>query len=250
MPYRLNQNIIKIAKAIARCWDINKYPKTGKADIVNTLGQTNNYISYLEIASRTTGYKFSEISERVFTTRQRVLYNVPPGYSDGLPIHYSSSNLNGEECLQQIIKSGQTFDVVFVDPYHSYEASRIDLEYGYKLLQSGGVLVVHDCNPPHQNLTSDDYKEGVWLGQTYLAFLDFVAQHPELEYCVVNTDWGVGLVFRSGDDKPKRCDRLPDRPDLDCFNIRDWKFFDSYRKCILRLISVRKFFEIFRFIKS
>jgi SAM-dependent methyltransferase len=235
----------RIAKAIARRWDRNRYPKTGKADIINALGHANNYSVYLEVASRITGHKFSDISERIFTTKQRVLYNVPDDYSDGLPVQYTSTKLNGEVCLQQIVDSGQTFDVVFVDPYHSFEASKIDLEYGYKLLKPGGVLVVHDCNPPDQDLTSADYHGGYWLGQTYLAFLDFVAQRPELEYCVVDTDWGVGLIFRSKGDKPKRRGRLPRRPDIDCFDVRTWKDFDHYRKRILRLISVRRFFKYF-----
>ena len=234
-----------IAKTIVRLWDRNRYPKTGKADIINTLGQANNYTAYLEVASCTTGHKFSDISENTFTAKQRVLYNVPADYSDGLPVQYTSTELNGEACLQQIVDSGQTFDVVFVDPYHSSEASMIDLEFGYKLLKRGGVLVVHDCNPPNQDLTSADFRHGGWLGLTYLAFLDFVAQRPELEYCVVDTDWGVGLIFRAEGEKPKRRGRLPHRPDLDSFDVRNWKVFDYYRKRILRLISVKQFLKYF-----
>ena len=78
---------------------------------------------------------------------------MPADYTDGLPVQYTSAELNGEACLQQIVDSDQTFDVVFVDPYHSFDASKMDLEFGYKLLKPGGVLVVHDCNPPNQDLT-------------------------------------------------------------------------------------------------
>jgi len=245
MSYRINHIRMKIANALARLLDRNQYPKTGKADIINCLGQVNGYASYLEIATRATGFKFADVSEAIFPTRRRALYNAPDGYSDGLSIHYASAELNGAQCLKEIAATGQTFDVVFVDPYHSYEASMIDLEYGIQLLNPGGVVVVHDCNPPKQGLTLRVSQQGYWLGQTYLAFIDFVNERPDLEYCVVDTDWGVGLIWRADGAKPKRTGRIPDRPDLGPLDVQDWKVFDRNRKRILRLISVRQFFRNF-----
>jgi hypothetical protein len=237
--------MFKISRAAGWPWDRNKYPKTGKADIINALGHINAYTSYLEVATLTTGGKFADVSGKIFTTCQRVVYNVPANYSDGLPVHYTSAELDAETCLRQLVDSQQTFDVVFVDPYHSFEASKIDLEYGIKLLNPGGVLVVHDCNPPRKHMTSSDFAKGYWLGKTYLAFLDFVTQHPELEYCVVDTDWGVGLIFRAGADKPAQRERLPERPDLGNMEVREWKIFSRHRRQILRLISVRQFYTCF-----
>lgn len=236
---------IKICVTFERLWNRNKFPKLGKADIINLLGKTNDYTTYVEIASRTTGHKFADISDNIFPTKKRILYNIADDYSDGMPIHYSSDDLSGENCLQSILMTSETFDVVFSDPYHSYEASKIDLDLGFRLLNPGGIMVVHDCNPPSKDLASPEFKNGLWCGQTYLAFLDFTKEHPELEYCVIDTDWGIGLVFKTGDTHVKFNGRLPERPDLSTFDLRDWKVFSAYRKRILRLISVKKFYEYF-----
>jgi len=234
-----------IAGVLGRCFDRNKYPRTSKADIVNALGRANGYERYLEVATRTTGHRFSQVSNAVFPIRQRALYNCPADYADDLELHYSSPERNGEQCLKEIVGTGQTFDVVFIDPYHSYEASKIDLAYGLRLLSSGGVLVVHDCNPPKQGLTSPEYQQGDWMGETYLAFLEFVREHADLEYCVVDTDWGVGLIWRAAGTKPKCSGGLPDRPDASEFDVEDWKAFDDSRERILRLISVNQFSRSF-----
>jgi len=245
MFHRVRQFRAKISHAIERRFDQNRYPKLGKADISNLLGQTNGYTSYLEVASRNTGHEFASVSDEIFTNKQRLLYDIPENYSDNLPINYASDDLTGESCFEEIIESSQTFDVVFVDPYHSYESSIHNLESGFKLLNTDGVMVVHDCNPPSEEVASTTQRGRYWCGLTYLAFLHFVQQHQEAEYCVVNTDWGVGLVFKKGSDRPERFGSIPKRPTMDCSTVRDWKAFNAHRKRLLRLISVNKFMKTF-----
>jgi hypothetical protein len=245
VSYRLDQLRSKIVNGIARRFDRNRYPRTGKADIINLLGRTNGYASYLEIASRTTGQKFALVSEKIFQTKKRALYNVPDDYADGLPVHYRSGELSAQRCLQELIGSGQTFDIVFVDPYHSYDASAIDIELGWRLVKPGGVMVVHDCNPTDELVASAEFHGGSWCGQTYLAFLDFVARRPELAYCVVDTDWGVGLVFQRQGHAPKLFCDLPARHDLGALNLKDWKVFEAQRRRVLRLISEKQFLNTF-----
>lgn len=234
-----------LARALSWFWRRHLHPGTGKADIANALGRANGYTTYLEVATRTTGHTFGRVSPGIFSTRCRILYNVPAGHTDSLPVQYSSAELTSESCFRELGESGRTFDVVFVDPHHTYEASRIDIEWGVRLLNPSGVLVVHDCNPPDKDLTSPDFKPGSWLGQTYLAFLDFVGRRPELDYCVVDTDWGVGLVYRRGGDKPACDGPLPPRIELGALNLRDWEVFDRSRSAALRLISVKHFNKLF-----
>ncbi len=260
LVHRLNNNICpknKVKQAIISVersfilllvypYILRTTPKIGKADIINCLGQVNQYVSYLEIASRTTGHRFGKVSKEIFSLRQRVLYNCPMNHSDGLQIDYTSADLTGEDCLKEIATTGKKFDVVFVDPYHSYKTSKSNLEYAIQLLNLRGVLVVHDCNPPNQSLTSPEFRKGGWLGQTYLAFLDFVNERPDLEYCVVDIDWGVGIIWRADKVKLKHSSNLiPDRPYLDSLDVHDWEIFNRNRNQILRLISVRQFFRNF-----
>ena len=234
-----------VRKKWIRRYDQNRYPVMGKADIINILGQTNGYSTYLEIATRTTGWRFADVSSEIFKMRNRLLYNWPHGYSDGERIDYSSTHLNGIECLETVIAEKKSYDLVFIDSYHTYEASLIDLEYGLRLLNPNGIMVVHDCNPPHKKYTVPEFIDGAWLGETYLAFQDFVAMHPELEHCVVNTDWGVGLVWRKNDSKPKRIISFPKSPKIKSLDLHDWKTFRRHRKQLLNLISAKTFVRCF-----
>lgn len=225
--------------------DQSKDQEIDKVDIINLLGQVNGYSSYLEVASQTTGHQYARVCEHIFTTKKRLLYNIPDGYSDGLPVDYSASDLSGSHCLEQIEASNQSFDVVFIDPYHTYKSSLQNLMAGFRLLNPDGVMVVHDCNPPSLDIASPTFQGGLWCGLTYLAFLDFVHQNPGTEYGVVDTDWGVGLVFRNSGTRPALFGPLPERPAIDGLQLGDWEVFDAQRQHLLRLLSPQCFRRIF-----
>lgn len=55
-------------------------------------------------------------------------------------------------------------------------------------------MVVHDCSPPDEALTSPDFVPGEWCGVTYRAYLDFVLARRDLRYLTVDTDYGCGVV--------------------------------------------------------
>ena len=226
-------------------WDRNKKPRLGKAEIINMLGAANGYGSYLEIATGVTGLKFSSISTQTFARCHRILYNIAETFSDGLPIHCRSSEQNAVSCLQELSAKGYTYDVILVDSYHLLDTSRLDIALAYTLLNAGGVLVVHDCNPPRYNLTPNQFQPGYWMGKSYLAFIEFVEKHPELEYCVIDTDWGVGLVFREDSNQPRRNSALPARVNLADYNYHEWPVFTRHRRALLRLLTLRQFRNTF-----
>ncbi|SBO42140.1 class I SAM-dependent methyltransferase [Cyanobium sp. NIES-981] len=234
-----------LAALAERCLDRNRHPLCGKADVVNALGWANAYSSYLEIATPTSGGRFMAVCGRQFVHRRRALYNAPADYADGLPVHHRQEGAEGARVLQPLVESGERFDVVFLDPYHTYAASSLDLHVALQLLRPGGVIVVHDCNPPDPALTCPEFRPGEWMGQTYLAFLDLLSRCPHLDHCVVNTDWGVGLIWHAEAPSPRRFAGLPPRPGLGGMDVSDWRVFCLHRKHLLRLITVRRFLRVF-----
>lgn len=228
-----------------RCFDRNRHPLCGKADVVNALGWANGYSRYLEIATPTTGGRFAAVCRRQFVHCRRVLYNAPADFSDGLPVHHREEGGEGASCLQRVVAAGKRFDVIFIDSHHTFVASSLDLHYALSLLSPGGVIVVHDCNPPDPALVCPEHRQGEWMGQTYLAFLDVVSRRHALDYCVVNTDWGVGLIWQAVDLSPHRFADLPVRPELNGVDLRCWEDFSRHRRALLRLISVRRFLRVF-----
>ena len=171
----------------------HRFPRLTKFDIVNRLGVVNGYSSYLDVSTPTTGNKYPKIDRNTFGDCRRVMNRSPSGHVE-FPTDVTSSALDSREGVTSVCESGESFDVVFVDPFHDRATSRIDMEQGLTVLAPGGVMVVDDCLPPCKSMAGDEFERGEWLGQTYLAFLDVMSDRRDLDFCAVDTHWGVGLV--------------------------------------------------------
>ena len=216
-----------------------------KTDLINWLGWQAGYTSYLEVATETTGLMFGLISRDVFSSADRVMYRLHPKYDDGLPIWHRTALADSTECFRALEAAGRTFDLVFVDSYHTYESSRRDLELALERLQPGGTVVVHDCRPAKPELATPSFKEGSWLGVTYLAFLDLVNERPDLEYCVVDLDTGCGILrprrHVTADRDRAAVDPAPARRRPPALDYRDWSVYMANQREILNLVSVNQF---------
>jgi len=97
--------------------------------------------------------------------------------------------------------------VIFVDGLHTYEQSLRDVINGLAHLQRGGVILMHDCNPPteaaaypadsidHAKTELQEY-EGLWNGDVWKAIVHMRSLHPDLEVFVLDCDHGIGVVRR------------------------------------------------------
>jgi len=215
---------------------------TKKADLANWLCLQLKASSYLELATASTGFQFALVSRTLFSTVHRALYRLPAGYDDGLPVTFPSASGDSQECKAAILASGHRYDVVFIDPWHSYESSRQDLELGLDLLAPGGVLVVHDCHPDRAEIAQSEHREGEWMGVTYLAFLDLMRDRPELDYCVADMDYGCAVIWRRrpGTLSPPRSALLSS-----C-NYRDWDTYFANRKELLNLLPTPETLTLLR----
>ena len=206
---------------------------TKKADLANWLCLQLKASSYLEIATASTGFQFALVSRSLFSTVHRALYRLPSDYNDGLPITHPSASGDSGECRAALMSAGKRYDIVFIDPWHSYEGSRQDLELGVELLAPGGVLVVHDCHPTRPEIAQPEQREGEWMGVTYLAFLDLMRDRTELDYCVADMDYGCAVIRRRKNGEPA----MPNRALLATCNYRDWDTYFANRKELLNLLS-------------
>ncbi|MDQ1830520.1 hypothetical protein [Massilia scottii] len=90
--------------------------------------------------------------------------------------------------------AGQRFDIIFLDPTHERPDVDLALRALAALLNPGGVLVVHDCNPEREELTVVKRRPGAWVGETYKAFA-LLRQYNRASTVTVSEDYGVGLVW-------------------------------------------------------
>jgi len=223
----------------------------GKMDIVKLLRKKYRLGPFLEISTPTTGLSFAEMKDAV-PDAHRLVYNCPIGADDGEPYTFRTEATNSRELMAAVLAANENnpcYEIVFVDPFHTYTSSSIDLWGAFALLRSGGIMVVHDCNPVDASLASPEFAPGFWCGSTYAAFIDFLLCHAGLSFYTVDTDFGCGVIYKDR--------QLPDGSLRAHIGARDrlaigWNatqnddaarfdFFSRHRRDLLNLKSIDEF---------
>lgn len=102
-----------------------------------------------------------------------------------------------ENLETELNKLNKKFDLICMDTFHEYETSKRDFHLLYSYLSEKGTLVSHDCFPETIEIARPKYQRGSWCGVTYISFVEFAYNHPELYYCVLNIDTGIGIVSKT-----------------------------------------------------
>lgn len=225
----------------------------GKAEIAQMLAHAYGYRLYCEITTSTTGFRFHQARAAGYAECRRLVYRCPPTFDDGEPIDYRSEDDDTAACVARMRSECRPFDIMLVDPHHTYECSLRDLRDAWSLLRPGGALVVHDCDPPSLALASPDCIPGAWCGVTYKAFLDFVIADDSLRYCCVDADYGCGVIFKTP-RSPSLWERLGTlmqgrtrrRVEAAWLAVGDdftdaYRLFRSHRSLLLKLVDVETF---------
>lgn len=219
-----------------------------KSTVCNLLGAKYGYRSYLEISREGTGQQHDLIDRNQFTLCEQLVYPFPfdqPGVVDidGRMPPTTSSGL-----VRALVASRrQYYDLVFVDPHHTYENSYEDLVGALELVRPGGMIVVHDCNPRDPSIVLRQFRKGGWCGVTYWAFIDFVLGRTNIRYYTVDSDYGCGVVYKLPHaHAPAPVEPTPATLELE-WTYAKWsddtryQFFDRNRTALLNLLSIDEF---------
>lgn len=210
-------------------------------DIINHLIKVNNYKSYLEIGYYK-GWSFDQVNSQIekyavdpnpskSVEMEKAPYGITIGHSDSDRIYKVTSDDYFKE-FAFILGQERKFDIIFIDGLH--EASQVtkDIENSLKHLSEGGIIVMHDCNPPKYEHTTTGI-DGCWTGDTYKAFIEARMKYP-YEMYVINADWGCGIINPS---VPGHKLNWPEDEEV------TWDDFDDNRYDFLQLISVEEFLK-------
>ncbi|WP_207426445.1 class I SAM-dependent methyltransferase [Pedobacter sp. SYSU D00535] len=97
-------------------------------------------------------------------------------------------------------------DVIFIDGLHMHEQVVVDVENALRFLNTGGVVLMHDCNPISAAAAARAYspKElwanppegwtGEWNGDTWKALVELRSRRKDLQIAVFDCDYGIGYV--------------------------------------------------------
>lgn len=220
-----------------------------KYEIINMLARRWQYQFYLEVCTPSTGFTFGQVDAECLKIRDRFVYRCPRDEDDGSIYTYRTTAESSLDVLSTIWTAkgeAPTYDLIFVDPWHSYDASSDDLRGAWKLLKPGGRMVIHDCNPPDAEFASPQHRWGGWCGETYRAYIDFLAFNTGVEFLTVDTDFGCGVLRKLEQDEMSRhpvqllllwlqWQAAPHGPG------EKYEFFERHREKLIQLIDAEEF---------
>lgn len=163
-----------------------------RIEIINSLISKNNYKSYLEL-----GVQAGDCFRQINCDKK---VGVDPDKASAATEHLTS-----DDYFDQL---DEKFDIIFIDGLHHADQVLKDIKNSLNHLKEGGTIVMHDCLPTSKRMQEIPLQDQVeWTGDTWRAFLKYRA-NPDLEMCVVNCDWGCGII-RPGIQSPVKLDHDP-----------------------------------------
>ena len=99
-------------------------------------------------------------------------------------------------------------EIVFLDGLHTHEQSFRDFENVLPFIASGGLIILHDCNPSSAaaSTPADSYEHarklnpegwtGEWSGDVWKTIPKIRKTYPDLSVFVLDCDYGLGIITK------------------------------------------------------
>jgi len=119
----------------------------------------------------------------------------------------------------------ERFDLIFIDGFHEHQQVLRDVNNSLKILNEGGTIMCHDCNP--QEKEEEDFGS---YGTCWRAFVELRFTRPDLEMYTVDLNCGCGIIQRGSQeilegDVPDFTFDLLEENRKEWLNLMSWKEF-------------------------
>ena len=195
------------------------WKRVSRIVLVNHLIKIHSYKSYLEIGIR----KKARMNDLIETKR---ISSVDP-----------DPMANAEYCMTSddyFSNHDEKFDIIFIDGLHEGQQVKRDIENSLNVLNKNGHILLHDINPPTAFHARENYevngKYPSWNGTSWEGYAWHRKNSPNLSMCVVDTDWGVGII-KAGKQK------------IWLGDVSGYATLETNREELLNLISVQQFLK-------
>jgi hypothetical protein len=183
-----------------------------RTDVLNLLVERFGYQTYLEIGLRS-------VNRNLGRVRCPIKHSVDPDpFAKATFVMPSDAFFASHEA---------SYDIIFIDGLHTEEQVDRDIAAALERLNAGGTIVLHDCNPPtewHQRPQKAAKGDEEWNGAVWRSYAKLRMTRSDLFQCVVDVDYGVGIIRRG------RQDLFPVAPIA-------YALLDSQRRRLLRLVE-------------
>lgn len=88
------------------------------------------------------------------------------------------------------------FDVIFVDGLHHYEQVQKDLINSLKVLNKGGLILIHDMLPQNPGQEKIPQSQASWTGDVWKLAVELL--ESKIDFVIANIDHGVGIIKPKG----------------------------------------------------
>lgn len=112
----------------------------------------------------------------------------------------------------------EKFDLIFIDGLHHYEQVKKDLINSLKVLNYGGLILVHDCLPQTQSHQAVPRYRMTWTGDVWKAIVELRCK-KNLNIFTILIDMGISVVQKKRNQKKLY---------VDIKNFKKLKFRDFY----------------------
>lgn len=148
-------------------------------DYINKLIRERKYSSYLEIGvDKGTAFRRVQCRKKTGVDPNCVVQGIFKKTSDDF--------FGGTD---------EKFDIIFIDGLHTAEQVEKDIVNGMAHLNKGGVLVLHDINPPTEESQEVPKVSSPWKGTVWRAMVGFIKKYPDVKaFTLAKTDTGLGVI--------------------------------------------------------
>ena len=190
-----------------------------RTKIINQLIEVGDYKKHLEIGVFQSHLNFDKI---------KVDYKVgvdpgKEGYAE------ATFTMTSDEFFEL---TDDKFDTIFIDGLHHADQVYKDIVNSLGALKDGGTIICHDMNPQREEdqQIPQIQDDRVWNGDCWKAFVQLRMERDDLKMCVIDADWGLGIIQRGSQEKIEEAELT-------------YENFNKNREKWLNLISPKEFFD-------
>ena len=201
--------------------NISFHNKKSRIEIVKNIIKLKQYKSYLEIG----------------TFKDDLFSNIVCEDKIGVdPVSGGNVRKTSDEFFADNTKK---FDLIFIDGLHHYDQVKKDILNSISILESNGIILMHDCMPRDYYYQAVPRSQFNWNGDTWKAFLEIRSNDNYDSYCCY-ADEGIGVILK--------------RPNKNKLNLNIEKFknfnFNLYADNYQKFLNLIEYEELIKIVKS
>jgi hypothetical protein len=123
-------------------------------------------------------------------------------------------------------------DVALIDGLHEFGQDLRDLLNLETYMNPGGVIVLDDLNPLEERFSSDQPTGGHWNGDVWKVAAFLRGERPDLFFCTIDADQGIGIVTGFTGGRPER----PSAGTIKSYKALRYAYLHEHRRNLLNLV--------------